>query len=137
EIHILASAVRHPRQLVRDIESVLAAHVGIRVDRRVISVAQLRTDETEPPRVILDAVELKLRGDEAVVQVELSYGGSRYVGSASGPALGTQRPRSAAEATVLALQETVAGGVRLFLEDVSVIPLGEEKAVVVTVGVDD
>lgn len=40
EIHILASAGQAPKQVVRNIESALLAHLGVRVDHRKISIAQ-------------------------------------------------------------------------------------------------
>src|SRR5687767_3251831 len=47
EIHVLARAGLHPKQVVRNIESALTAGMGLDVDRRVISVAQMRG---EPPQ---------------------------------------------------------------------------------------
>ncbi|MGH7460309.1 MAG: hypothetical protein ACREMA_04685 [Longimicrobiales bacterium] len=44
EIHILSSHELHPKQMVRNVESALSAGLGLVVDRRVISVAQLRPD---------------------------------------------------------------------------------------------
>jgi hypothetical protein len=52
EIHILADATGHPKQVVRNVESALSAGLGITVDRRVISVAQVRAEDPlhdEPP----------------------------------------------------------------------------------------
>jgi hypothetical protein len=43
EIHILAAADLHPKQVVRNVESALSAGFGIEVDRRIVSVAQVRT----------------------------------------------------------------------------------------------
>ena len=45
EIHVLASDALHPKQVVRNIESALSAGLGIVIDRRVVSVAQVRTEE--------------------------------------------------------------------------------------------
>jgi hypothetical protein len=45
EIHVLADATTHPKQMVRNIESALSAGLGITVDRRIISVAQVRSDD--------------------------------------------------------------------------------------------
>ena len=42
EIHILASPDLHPKQIVRNVESALSAGLGVVVDRRIVSVAQLR-----------------------------------------------------------------------------------------------
>ncbi|HEX6559151.1 MAG TPA: hypothetical protein VF021_06795, partial [Longimicrobiales bacterium] len=48
EIHILASPELHPKQIVRNVESALSAGLGVVVDRRIISVAQLRPSAAEP-----------------------------------------------------------------------------------------
>lgn len=47
EIHVLASEQLHPKQIVRNIESALGAGLGIAVDRRIISVAQIRSDDPD------------------------------------------------------------------------------------------
>jgi hypothetical protein len=44
EIHILSSPDLHPKQMVRNVESALSAGLGLTIDRRIVSVAQLRTD---------------------------------------------------------------------------------------------
>ena len=46
EVHVLASSGVSPKQVVRNVESALLAHLGIKVDHRKISVAQ--TAEVEP-----------------------------------------------------------------------------------------
>lgn len=40
EVHVLAQAGLQPKQLVRNIESALLAHLGLKVDHRKISIAQ-------------------------------------------------------------------------------------------------
>ncbi|HUG42573.1 MAG TPA: hypothetical protein VMM12_19065 [Longimicrobiales bacterium] len=42
EIHILSAAGVHPKQVVRNVESALSAGLGIEIDRRIVSVAQIR-----------------------------------------------------------------------------------------------
>lgn len=42
EIHILSAADLHPKQMVRNVESALSAGLGIQIDRRLVSVAQIR-----------------------------------------------------------------------------------------------
>jgi hypothetical protein len=44
EIHILSTHEFQPKQIVRNVESALTAGLGLSVDRRVISVAQMRPD---------------------------------------------------------------------------------------------
>ncbi len=47
EIHVLAAEELHPKQIVRNIESALSAGLGIAVDRRMISVAQVRAEDED------------------------------------------------------------------------------------------
>lgn len=47
EIHILSAAEVHPKQVVRNVESALSAGLGIEIDRRIVSVAQIRTPSDE------------------------------------------------------------------------------------------
>lgn len=56
EIHILASPLLGPKQVVRNVQSALSAGLGIVVDRRIISVAQIRKGALEPVEA-LDEVE--------------------------------------------------------------------------------
>ena len=51
EVHILASSSLSPKQVVRNVESALLAHLGLKVDHRKISVAQ--TADVKP----LEAME--------------------------------------------------------------------------------
>lgn len=53
-IHILALPTFHPKQVVRNIESAMSAGLGVVVDRRVISVAQLQdTPAADAARIAL------------------------------------------------------------------------------------
>lgn len=51
EIHILADIKKPAKQLVRDVETAIYAASGIRIDRKIVSVAQIAADEDEvlPP----------------------------------------------------------------------------------------
>jgi hypothetical protein len=44
EIHVLSSPMLNPKQVVRNVESALSAGLGIVIDRRIVSVAQIRRD---------------------------------------------------------------------------------------------
>lgn len=81
EIHALVGPGRHPKQVVRDIESVLAAHLGLLVDRRRISVAQMESESTRCERLSLDAIHLTLKGDVTEVRVELVWNSLRFTGT--------------------------------------------------------
>src|SRR5688500_13010697 len=43
EIHVLSLPSKHPKQVVRDVQSVAVARFGLELDHRLISVVQLDT----------------------------------------------------------------------------------------------
>lgn len=53
EIHILATNAQTPKQVVRNVESALLAHLGMRIDHRKISVAH--TAEVQPIKALEQA----------------------------------------------------------------------------------
>lgn len=63
EIHLLVKAGPNPRHLARDVRELLEERLGIPVDQRVISIAQM-SDDAELPAGIL-AAALVAHGNEA------------------------------------------------------------------------
>jgi hypothetical protein len=68
EIHILASSALNPKQVVRNVESALLAHLGVKVDHRKISVAQ--TADVKP----LEALEAGVVRERALKRSVLFEG---------------------------------------------------------------
>lgn len=74
EIHILATNAQTPKQVVRNVESALLAHLGLRVDHRKISVAH--TAEVQPLKT-LEQTAVRTQANQRVVlfdDVTLSSG---------------------------------------------------------------
>lgn len=67
EIHILATNAQTPKQVVRNVESALLAHLGLKVDHRKISVAH--TAEVAPLRA-LEETAVRARANQRVVVFE-------------------------------------------------------------------
>jgi hypothetical protein len=65
EVHVLAQAGLQPKQLVRNIESALLAHLGLKVDHRKISIAM--TADVKP----LEALESTAVRDRALERATL------------------------------------------------------------------
>lgn len=65
EIHVLAQSGQTPKQVVRNIESALLAHLGLKVDHRKISIAQ--TADVKP----IEALEQSSVRDQAMARVVL------------------------------------------------------------------
>lgn len=69
EIHILATNAQTPKQVVRNVESALLAHLGLRVDHRKISVAH--TAEVAPLKTLEQAAVRHQANQRSVLFEEL------------------------------------------------------------------
>jgi hypothetical protein len=147
EIHVVASATRSPKQVVRDVQSLAAAGYGLPIDHRIVSVVQLEDADPPPPpstikldspaeehqpvaaaaaphhddrRPVLERVVLGTRGNAGWVEVGLKWpDGTETDGSGTaGPSRET-RARGAAKALVKALEPVLRErGVDLELDQV-------------------
>ena len=122
EIHVLAQSGLQPKQLVRNIESALLAHLGLKVDHRKISIAQtaeVRPIETLERSAVRDramqravlfenlAVHAGQRGLRVVISVTLSIGGRQETAEEEAPDTPRGRVEGAARATALVLERLV------------------------------
>jgi len=139
EIHLVGTAARRPKQIVRDVESLLYAQYGIRMDYRKISVVQLDGDNVSP-------VPSRLRFVEAVpdsqlrntVRVLLQNDGRTFQGTALAPANdGSQVSADAvAQATVGAVQQAIGDVAQLSFGGAQSIVTGDQLVVLVMVRAD-
>ncbi|HHW15400.1 MAG TPA: hypothetical protein GXX28_10790 [Firmicutes bacterium] len=123
EVHVLARQPRNPKQVVRDVEAVLAAQFGVELDHRHISVAQIEDEES-----LDDSADLRLHprailvsngGARAEVKVELiSDDGEIYAGQASGIQSEAHRWRLIAKAALAALEDYFGSVCEFILDDV-------------------
>lgn len=138
EIHVLALPNKSPKQLVRDIESALMAALGIAIDHKKISIAQLGADSLPAEEAIvapeararIESINANVSGVHATVSVNLEIEGDMYRGEAAGPASQTGRQRLVAQATLHAVEQYVHGAHSFALEDVTVCQLGREQVAV-------
>ena len=125
EIHVLTTVDVAPKQTVRNIESALIAHLGVRVDHRKISVAttaaparpKLTAEDggaaaaPEPPadpaagrRIYFDDVEvIRSRAKGVTCRVTLRRGEASFTGEAEGMENERARMELAARATLEAI----------------------------------
>jgi hypothetical protein len=137
EIHVLADPSKTPKQLVRDIESMIMAQFGIPIDHKKVSIAQLGRESivmddkpTEPARARINSVHTDVMGVRAVATVTLELEGEVYTGVAEGPASTTGRRRLVGQATLNAVEKYTAGTFGFALEDVAIVTLGRERVAV-------
>jgi len=101
EVHVLVDSSRNPKLISRDVESALMSELGLRVDHRKISIAQVRDESASALAVDrLKLVNLAFTVDRrrAEARVTLGRNDEIYAGAAAAPAREHDRVRLVAEA---------------------------------------
>ena len=119
EVHILANKLRAPKQIVRDIESSLLAAFDYRIDRKVISIAQIQTEDNKAIRRIkYSGIDLKTEGNALECTVSLLQDGEEFGELISCIKTVANRRKIVADATIRTI-EKILGQIYLFnIEDV-------------------
>jgi len=140
EIHILTGLGRNPKQIVRDVQSALKAQWDITVDRRKVSVAQVRVGLPEPMgRLRYSGLETKTDAKtgktDLTVTLERPYEGQMavYVGRVQCESHEDSTLLGIAKATCLAVNSVLEPPHAFFVDDVGVFEVGGQKAVGVLV----
>jgi hypothetical protein len=150
EIHVSVSSdftpPRAPKRYVRDIESALLVKLGRRIDHKKISIVEDMTAGGGPQgahkgngavsntsRIRISSVNLHAERLEAHAQVVLAFGTVEALGTAVGPSTRLNKYRLMATATLNAVAHFVAEDCSFNLGDVSVVGLGRDDVVLVTV----
>ena len=137
EIHVIASPLRKPKQVVRDIESMLLVNFAIRVDYRRISLVQMQEErlfqaEGRPRLVTVRSIE----GPSRRAEVDLEKDGHLYVGVAHGSDDSLDQARLVSMATIEAMQQVLGEHVTYRVNAVEQICVAQTPAVVVSVTID-
>ncbi len=134
-IHIVSSSKRPPKQIVRDVESLLHANFGISIDHRKVSVARVRERKekhAEPaPRARLASMTVSSTGGMGKAEVALEREGVMVSGEASGVFVGGGSLRLIVEATYNAVGNLVSGPMGFEVHDVVRVSCGEREVLVV------
>jgi hypothetical protein len=158
EIHVVADTARSAKMVARDVESILVAKIGLSIDHRMISVAQVEAEETaearpasqaepRPAKRVEAPVGLYLAADErriefvgvslaqsnlvAQARVELSRDGVGTVAEATGADSTDSVLRIVAEATMEAVQRYFENGGLFTVTAVEQMTVGGKPIVVV------
>ena len=121
EVHILANRMRAPKQIVRDIESCLIAVYDFKIDRKVISIAQIQTDESlQFRRIKLDGISMKIEDNVVECTVNLGYEGNTYGATELGVKTLNNRHKLIAECTIKAVEKIIGHTIMFHIQDVVV-----------------
>lgn len=124
EVHVVGTLQRSPKQIVRDIESILYVRGGVRLDHRKISLVQVAERAPQAAARRLQLVEVTARNDGASpsVSVGLVMQEQRFEGLERGS--GEPWSALAASATIYALNAVVGSRGNFRLEHLQRQPLG-------------
>ncbi len=137
ELHVLASGTRSPRQIVRDIESLLMARFSLPVDHKKISIAQINSSpETvlrETERLKVNDIAIKIKDQETMFDVSLIRQNRQENGSVKGTSSKNERLRLAALATLEAASKFKESYSNMSLDFLSILPAGSGQVALVCV----
>jgi hypothetical protein len=140
EVHVLAHPGKHPKQVVRDVQSVALASFGVEIDRRIVSVVQLAPtgstvrdgSGTATARIGVGSIQSQVDGRRITIRVTLSSAGQEATGFAEGANAAATRLRLFSSATLDALRQLDNAADAMELEDASMVRVGSHDLVVVT-----
>ncbi|MBI2842089.1 MAG: hypothetical protein HYX78_01675 [Armatimonadetes bacterium] len=135
EVHVLTEANRTPKQVVRDIESALMAKLGLQLDHRKVSVAQVQgTGKKEQGRLKFSDVSISLEGSKAEATVRLKRNGCVYEGTAAGLSSTNSQMRLVATAALRAVENAGAADGTMVVEDMNTgVSLGGKNVAIVLI----
>jgi hypothetical protein len=139
EVHVVAAPGKHPKQIVRDVQSIALASFGLELDRRIISVVQLGAqllDGEHMPlgnRPSIVAITAEASGLRSLVRVTLSRDDEEAVGFAEGSIASTARHRLVATATVDALRQLEQAAECIDVDHAQIVRVGSLDVAIVTV----
>lgn len=139
EVHVVAAPGKHPKQIVRDVQSIALASFGLELDRRIISVVQLGAGTLDHDRITVSnrpsivAITAEASGLRSLVRVTLARDEEEAVGFAEGSIATSARHRLVATATVDALRQLESAAECIDVDHAQIVRVGSLDVAVVTV----
>ncbi|HUG31722.1 MAG TPA: hypothetical protein VMM14_02425 [Acidimicrobiia bacterium] len=134
EIHVLARRNKHPKQVVRDVQSLGQALFGTNIDRRIVSVVQLADSVLDSgSRPALVDVSESTDSNRTEVTVTLKWKERLLVGQSTGAAATATRWRLVAEATLEAVRQAIHHNVGLGVASMDLPTLGSRQLAIAQV----
>lgn len=136
EIHVLAAPNRQPKQIVRDIESLLMVKFHMRIDYRKVSLVQAEEDKIlrmlgARPRLVQASYELE--EGSARAEVILEDEGTAFRGEASAPVAEASPQVLAGRAVLEALRQLTGEEYDMHLTGIEVVEAGGKHVMVAVV----
>lgn len=135
EIHLVANGHRGPKQIARDVQSILLATYDIDVDHKKISIAQIQDDtlKRKSNRVRLEGVLRETRDSRATIKVTISLDGEEYTSSRTGVNSARNTDRMLVETTLDVVQEANGFEDIFLFDDIRQVPVAGTNIIVICV----
>ncbi|MFR1709286.1 MAG: hypothetical protein ACLSV2_10320 [Clostridium sp.] len=134
EVHIIANTIRSPKQIVRDIESALLAIFNYRIDRKLISIAQIDTGETKSiKRIRYEGISLDIKDNNVECEVRLIMNDDEYKSTETAIGTSVNRRKVVAKATISAIEDIIGKPFIFDVEDIVINSIREISYVTVII----
>ena len=143
EVHVLADPTKPAKQIVRDVRAVAQTVFGIELDHRIVSVAQLNTNEQNTPtgielprseaRARVGSINIEAVGLRAQVRVVLVDNDRELTGFAEGSVASAARPQLVAAAALDAVRQGEPAAEAIHITSAEISRVGSNRVAVVTV----
>lgn len=121
EIHILANHKRSSKQILRDVESSILTSFNYRIDRRIVSIAQIYDREnSQNKRIKFEGLDINSTGNAAECSVKLIYNEEEYFITQVGVKSVNGRRKIIADCTVKVIEKILGQPYIFDIQDVIV-----------------
>jgi copper chaperone CopZ len=130
EVHILAYGDKNPKQIVRDIETAILTISGERIDRRIISIAQMGGEgqtEDNTPGFKVQSAGLSEDGMEIEISVGITMGISSKDSKKRGIKSFKNVLKLSAEATMEAMENVAESKLKFSLDEIREVTIEDRK----------
>ena len=119
EIHVISNAIRAPKQIVRDIESTLLAIFNYRIDRKIISIAQIDDGEKRKlGRIIYEGTSAFVKDNIIQCEVKLFFDEEEFSSVERAVNTSLNRNRVVAKAAINTIENIIGQALLFDVEDV-------------------
>ncbi len=132
EVHILAYGEKNPKQLVRDVETAIFTISGQRIDRRIISIAQIGEEGQNQNAESLSQLKVQSAGlsedgTEIEVSVEIAMGISSKSAKKKGIKSFKNVLKLSSEATIEAIETLLESRIKFSLDEIREITMDDRR----------
>src|SRR5262245_43532985 len=137
EVHVLSDPSKPAKQTVRDVRAVAQTVFGIELDHRIVSVAQLNTNEQNTPvgielprsepRARVGSINIEAVGLRAQVRVVLNDHDRELTGYAEGSVASAARPQLVAAAALDALRQGDSAAEAIHITNAEINRIGSNR----------